>query len=67
MFGLGLWECFGIIALALLIFGPRFLQKFFTSVWRSLTGFGKSFQEASNTIEIPHEEPKALKDGTSST
>ncbi|MBT9583636.1 twin-arginine translocase TatA/TatE family subunit [bacterium] len=60
MFGLGLWEWVGIFLLATLLFGPKFIVKTATSLWNSLTGFGKSFQAATAEPEALPEEPRAL-------
>jgi len=61
LFGLGLWECLGIIVLAALIFGPRFIGRTFRTLWDSFVGFGKSFQQAAGgDTALPAEEQKAL-------
>ena len=64
MFGLGLWEWVGIIIIAGLLFGPRFLIGVFTSVWKSLKGFFTSFNQATQDPALSAEpEKKALPGG----
>jgi Sec-independent protein translocase protein TatA len=67
MFGLGLWECVGIIMLAMLVFGPRMFVRLGSSVWKSLTGFVNSFQQARAEVDVlDAPQPAALKSGQES-
>lgn len=62
MFGLGIWEILGIVFLACLLFGPRFIVNTFRSLWKSLTGFVRSFQSAASESEaLGPEQMRALK------
>lgn len=53
MFGLGLWEWIGILFLAAMLFGPKFLVRSAKSIWGSLTGFATSFKEAAAEEALP--------------
>ena len=46
MFGLGLGECLLILALFVLVFGPRFLVNSCKRIFNSFAGFKDSFTEA---------------------
>lgn len=46
MFGLGIWEWLLIVALATLLFGPKFIARTFSSIFNSLKGFATSFQDS---------------------
>ena len=64
MFGLGLWDWVGIIIIAGLLFGPRFLIGIVTGSWKSLKGFVTSFNQAAQDPAVNGEaEKKALPGG----
>jgi sec-independent protein translocase protein TatA len=62
MFGLGVWELLIILAIVLLLFGPRRLKTLGSDLGNAIKGFRSAVSEDSK--QPPPGEPKIIEDDT---
>ncbi|MFQ5767956.1 MAG: twin-arginine translocase TatA/TatE family subunit [Acidobacteriota bacterium] len=59
MFGLGGQELIVILAILLLIFGPKKLPQLGNALGRTIKGFRKGMKEAEDDVSENHQTPKS--------